>query len=474
MRFNTSSEQVALEYHDQHLTQYQLDCEVAKRMEWLNTIGCSRVALLMDNCLEWVLFDLACLRLGICLFPVPLYFSKQQLRHSLHQSGSEILICNASLMIDLETQPSPFQKVNFVHTENPAPIIPDGTVKITFTSGSTGTPKGVCLGLESIENVTQDLCDCIQISHPVHLCLLPLSTLLENIAGIYAPLLAGGKVVLADESQRGFSGTQLSNPHQFLKLIEAVQPNSIILVPELLMLLTQSALQGWQVPTSLKYIAVGGAKVASELLAKARNAGLPVYQGYGLSECSSVVAINRPDTPTTQSVGRLLPHQKIRIEEDEIIVQKNLFLGYVNEPDSFFPTEFKTGDLGYFENDDLTINGRIKNLIINSFGRNISPEWIESTFMASGFFSQVIVFGDSKPACVALVVLSNKDSQSDLQSVIDKLNLSLPDYAQIKAWEIIQPLQTTPQLLTNTGKLKRSAIFEYYEKTLTQLYHHFE
>lgn len=474
MNFNTSCEIVALEWNGHTLTQHQLDCEVDKRAQWIISLGCSRIALLMDNCIEWVLFDLACLKLKVCLFPVPLYFSEQQLSYSLEQSGSEVLICGDSLHHNNPTQPSPFNNVSFLFTLTPTPTIPEGTIKITFTSGSTGNPKGVCLGIESIENVTNDLCQSIQIDNPIHLCLLPLPTLLENIAGVYGPLLANGKVVLAGESERGFSGSKLARPQQLLKLISEVQPNSIILVPELLMLLTMAAQQGWQVPRTLIYIAVGGAKVASELLETARNAGLPVYQGYGLSECSSVVAINRPNTPTSNSVGHLLPNQDVIIKNSEIIVKKNLFLGYVNDPQSFFPSEVKTGDLGYFEQEKLVINGRIKNLIINSFGRNISPEWIESTIMTTGCFSHVIVYGDSQPVCIALLVLLKEQNHQFIQQALDNVNASLPDYGQVKAWTIIPSLLTTPDLLTSTGKIKRDVIFEHYNAEINALYNNFE
>ncbi len=115
--------------------------------------------------------------------------------------------------------------------------MPTGTNKITFTSGSTGTPKGVCLSNESQWQVARSIDCAFQQDEVNHLCILPLSTLLENIAGIYAPLLHGGTVQLASASARGFEGSRLVNPQALLKLINDVQPTSIILVPDLLMVL---------------------------------------------------------------------------------------------------------------------------------------------------------------------------------------------------------------------------------------------
>ena len=151
------------------------------------------------------------------------------------------------------------------------------TQKITFTSGSTGTPKGVCLSLESQLQVATSLYQSIGLEKPNHLCLLPLPVLLENLAGVYAPLLAGGTVNLVPLAELGFSGAQLLEPHKLIAAIERTEPNTLILVPELLTCLVAFAKQGWQAPKSLKFIAVGGAVVSQALIKQARELGLPVY-----------------------------------------------------------------------------------------------------------------------------------------------------------------------------------------------------
>ena len=201
--------------------------------------------------------------------------------------------------------------------------IPATTQKVTFTSGSTGQPKGVCLSGVAQLQVAQSLVTRINIPAPRHLCLLPLPTLLENIAGVYAPLIAGGEVFIATEAARGFNGSRLESPGLLLSLISKVQPQTLILVPELLQLLIHACGQGWQPPACLQFIAVGGAKVAVDLLQQAAGCGLPVYQGYGLSECCSVVALS--DVPALQAsklqlaqVGRVLPHLQVKIVNDEV------------------------------------------------------------------------------------------------------------------------------------------------------------
>jgi acyl-CoA synthetase (AMP-forming)/AMP-acid ligase II len=95
-----------------------------------------------------------------------------------------------------------------------------------------------------------------------------------------------------------------------------LRPHSIVLVPELLRLLVAAAERGWPVPGSLKFVAVGGAAVSVDLLARAEAVGLPVFEGYGLSECASVVCLNTPDARRRGSVGRPLPHASVRLADD--------------------------------------------------------------------------------------------------------------------------------------------------------------
>ena len=330
----------------------------------------------------------------------------------------------------------------------------------------------MCLSTQSQLNVAQSLVDAVAINKVRHLCLLPLATLLENIAGVYSPLLVGGTVVLANQTARGFSGSRLTNPQQLLGLISQQQPNSLILVPELLSLFVGACSQGWQPPKSLQFIAVGGGKVAADLLNKARALGLPVYQGYGLSECASVVALNTAKEEELSSAGKVLPHNQLRIEDNELIVTGNLFLGYLNQPESFYPSEVRTGDLVRLDGAFLTIEGRRKNLLINSFGRNISPEWVEAELMATGYFREVIVFGDERPTCVALLTPAQEGiSEQQIATCIELANQNLPDYAQVAHWITLeQPLMSIAGLVTATGKPIRDKILTHFNEQINTLY----
>ncbi|MBM6549518.1 AMP-binding protein [Marinomonas ostreistagni] len=472
---STWSARIALIDQHQSLTYKQLAEAVAARRDWLASLQVERVALCMDNQVEWVLFDLACQSLSICCIPVPAFFSVEQRQHTLASSAVEVLLMDQSLAPEdyVNTRPTPFNGISAqTHYPKRTPQIPHGTHKITFTSGTTGTPKGVCLSNDNQLTVARSLADAVALDAPKHLCLLPLATLLENIAGIYAPLLRGGCVYLASASERGFSGSRLVDPSALLQLIQVQQPSTLILVPELLSVLVAACAKGWQAPTSLTFIAVGGGKVSAQLLSAAHEFGLPVYQGYGLSECASVVALNTPKATHLECVGKVLPHNQLRVENQQLIISGNVFLGYLNQPESFYPTSFATGDLASLEGDWLSITGRQKNIIINSFGRNLSPEWIEAELLATQLFRHVLVFGDALPSCGVILVPHQPTLATDtIEHVLTKLNQHLPDYAQLHHYLVAKtPFEQLPGAITQTGKLIRNNILAHYQSAIESLY----
>ena len=474
--FNSSQQAdgIALQSGQTTLTYGQLNQAVASRVSWLQAQQVKRVAIALDNSIEWVLFDLACQQAELCCVPVPGFFIEQQRYHLLNQAAIELLITASDQQKKLSSaQQSPYAGIVFERlTPLHEPQIPHGTSKITFTSGTTAAPKGVCLSTQSQLQVARTLTEAIGLQQVRHLCLLPLATLLENIAGVYAPLMVGGTVILADQQSRGFEGSRLLHPQQLLTLIQQHQPHTLILVPELLRLLVTCCQQGWQAPKSLAFIAVGGGHVASTLIEQARQLGLPVYQGYGLSECASVVALNTAEHNNINSAGRLLPHVQCRIENHELVVSGNVFLGYLNQPDSFYPTEVHTGDLVSIEQDYLHIQGRSKHILINSFGRNISPEWVEAELLASGLLKDVLLFGEGRPGCgVLLSPVTEHISEHQLQQLMTAVNQRLPDYARVTCWlRLSQPLYTIPGLVTATGKPVRERILQHFASQIDDLY----
>ncbi|MEQ9566972.1 MAG: AMP-binding protein [Pseudomonadales bacterium] len=223
-------------------------------------------------------------------------------------------------------------------------------------------------------------------------------------------------------------------------------------------------------PDSLKFIAVGGGKVSTDLIIRARRLGLPVYQGYGLSECGSVVALNTPQRDRKDSVGKILPHCKVSIDPDgEIKVAGAIFLGYLDSPETWYPKEVKTGDLGDVENSFLQVKGRKKNILITSFGRNISPEWVESEILSNLAVQQCMVVGDGRPYLTALISADKNFSNQQLERWIQNVNARLPDYARVQQWERIESSDFLG-FLTENGRLKRSQIEHGFSRQIDRLY----
>ncbi|MDR2013406.1 MAG: AMP-binding protein [Rhodanobacter sp.] len=443
------------------------------------------VGLFADNGIPWAIADLATLLCGITLVPVPSFFSPAQLEHVLHSAGIDCVLTDQPerfTAAGTAQSPSPFYgdlvAIRVDTTTHDMPALPDGTQKITFTSGTTDHPKGVCLGLEEMEATA----DSLRIASAAsaddrHLCVLPLAMLLENIGGLHTPILAGATVCLPKLASVGLSGSSNLDIGRMIQALATWRASSIILIPQMLQALVGAGRAGIPLPDSLRYIAVGGAVLSAALLDAAAGLGLPVYQGYGLSECASVVAVNRPDANRLGSVGRPLPHVQVSFAQDgEILVRGVRWRGYLGHAPSPAVGEnmIATGDLGYLDTDGyLYLTGRKKNIFITSFGRNIAPEWIESELVARPPILQAAVFGESRPFNIAVIFAAPDAAPTAIDNALDAANLVLPDYARVHAWiRATEPFNVANGLATANGRLRRDAIFAAYAERIDAHYSH--
>jgi long-subunit acyl-CoA synthetase (AMP-forming) len=465
-------ERIALRDTRQIVRYGELTARVTALADWLHAQSCRVVALQLPNGVEWVLFDLACQLADVICLPLPDFFSPAQIAHCLASAQADLLVTQTeeSSTIAVDGLAGIFAR-RLIQSDLTIDPWPNGTQKITFTSGSTGTPKGVCLDTDLQWRVAQSLATVIGLRGMRHLCLLPLATLLENIAGVYAPLLCGGEVVLADANARGLSGSSGLNLPALLHCLHTEQPNTLILLPQLLRALVAAVAQGWRAPASLQFVAVGGARVAPELIDQARARGLPVYEGYGLSECGSVVALNTPAHDRPGCVGQVLPHCRVNIEGGEIIVSGAAHLGYLGEPASWHPARVASGDLGHRDREGfLSIDGRRKHLLITAFGRNVSPEWVESELCAAPLLTQCVVLGDARPHLVAVLGAPDAIDDAAIQSHLDRVNARLPDYARVRAFLRLSSTDWQ-QLLTANGRPRRDVLQHELTDAIDALYH---
>jgi len=438
------------------------------------------IAINIDNHPAWMVIDLAALACETALVPLPSFFSNAQLLHAMQNAGVAAVITDnpnrfREILGDSINGQFTFNVANKILTlfmlAIPSVELPNGTVKITYTSGTTGHPKGVCLGLDAITSVANSIKDAVNLTRKSqHACILPLSTLLENVAGVYATLLAGGTVHLLPSAQVGFSGSAF-NSQKLYETLANTKSNTAILIPELLKALVLQLESGAQTLSHLQFVAVGGAHVSTSLLNRAKNVGLPVFEGYGLSESASVVALNTPATNKIGSVGKPLQHIQIMFsDEQEILVKGAQFLGYTHEPTT--NAWLATGDIGYLDNDgNLFINGRKKHIFITSFGRNVSPEWVERELTSQPNIAQACLFGEAKPWNTAVIVAEANANNEQIQQSVAKVNQTLPDYAQIKQFVLADAaFSVSNQQLTPNGRLKRDAIWRAYEHSINTLY----
>ncbi len=435
------------------------------------------VGILADNSSAWIALDLATQRLGIPLIPIPHFFSNEQKKHLIHSTHIFTLLSDQENIFKLYGFDEKNQKchglflsdlINYESQDFNKDIL-----KITFTSGTTSKPKGVCLSSEQQWSVAKSLEQALaNLKIKKHLCLLPLSVLLENVAGVYTAFLSHTEVFIFPLKDIGFKDPFNFDAAQCLSKIDEYKIESIILLPQMLHSILNIIEPNDPRIQSLKFVALGGAKTPRLLIQKAKNHGLPIYEGYGLSESSSVVSLNLPNAYKVGSVGKPLSNRKIRIAEDHEIEihmsNKVYYLGEVSVTDLWF----KTGDIGHIDEEGfLFIDGRKKNLIITSYGRNISPEWPESLLMEQGLYKQAMVVGDAQPYLVALIFPLTDISHESIESSIRNVNKALPSYASILNYIVLdQPFSFSNGQLTENGRLKRDVIERYYQKEINTLY----
>jgi long-chain acyl-CoA synthetase len=449
--------------------------ELARRLG-----GCRTLAVLADNGPAWVVADLAASRAGVTHVPLPTFFSSSQLEHVLNETGADTVLTDqperiAALGLGLGTA-GQWNGLAWMQRAPAARTIPAGTAKVSFTSGSTGNPKGVCLSAAGlVDTATAVATRLADLPIGRHLATLPLTLLLENTAGVYAPLLRGAEIHLPGLRTLGWNGMAGFDPGALQTVADSIRPSSTILVPELLKAWTlQLAATGQKAPSGLAYVAVGGARVDAGALRRARALGLPAYQGYGLTECGSVVSLNRPGDDG-DDVGRPLDPVGARVEDGEILISARAFLGYLGgagaAPRVAGTRDFPTGDLGQLDaHGHLHLYGRRRNLLITSYGRNVAPEWVEASLLAQPAIAQAVVAGEARPWLSAVLVPAPGVAREGLAVAIARVNAALPEYARIGDWITAAPFTLENGEATGNGRPVRQAILARYAAPLEALY----
>jgi long-chain acyl-CoA synthetase len=456
-KWSSCTDLIAIEDQARSITYRQLWNGIqnaTQTLDGLKTIGISNA-----NSSEYVVLLLAALARGMTVIPIPHFFSKQQKDAIIQHSDLELIFTNDESLQEFNRSKA-IPPMNFDSPKNEIILGNNSSKKIIFTSGTSGSPKGVCLSEDAQEQNIRHLRNTLKPDiRKRYLSLLPFSMLLEEICGLHVVFQSGGTLII----EKDFFDNLLNKKFSSLNdLIAEHEPNFLMIVPDILKFwLFEIELTNLSPPSCLEFIAVGGGKTPIEILEQANDLGLPIFEGYGLSEASSVVSFNVPGESKLGSVGKPFAHHNVKIIGGEIVLEGSaLFLGYLNvsreQTDIFF-----TGDLGHIDSDGyLFVEGRKDNILVTGTGRNVSPEWIENSFNGSVMILKSIAFLNESSEINLLVALSpiaESITKDDLLQRLDKLTQALPAYA--KPTRIFRTNANNKECFAENGKPKRKNIF---------------
>ncbi len=441
------------------LTYAQLETRIRHAAGW--AVGLPQtVGLIGDKCADWIIADLALACAGKTVVPLPEFFSAEQLAHIAADAGVEhIVLATPEAAEQVEFLGIPATPISF----DDFLVAGSPSRRIIYTSGSTGKPKGVRLSGRQIETSVRVLAragaasDCDR-----HLSILPFALLLEQIAGIYVPIRVGATIDLASGA---LAGLMRGDPGPLLGAMSRSAATTTVIVPEILSGWVASLSNlGGAAPGTLRLVAVGGAPVSPALAERAWELGIPVHEGYGLSECCSAVAVNRPGERVAGTVGRPLDGISVMIDEGEIVVSGPTVMdGYTGAPDS--GGTWRTGDLGNLVDGRLVVHGRKDSMIVTSLGRNVHPEWIEAMVLADPRIARCILTGGGPyPLAVLVPSPAGRDwfARADagmIDALIAETCSAAPDYARPARHIVSDEADLIRNgLLTPNGRPRRDVI----------------
>ncbi|MFG2648491.1 AMP-binding protein [Streptomyces sp. NPDC048436] len=443
------------------------------------------VGVVAGNGPEWVAADLALLLGGHVEVPVPLAFSGEQAGSLLREvklcladeAGARKLaswgLSETVTVIPVSTADA------VVASEADAanlPELPDERlIKVIHTSGTTGAPKGVKIRSRALDALLTSL-DSVSPDgvYARYLSLVPFSLLIEQVTAVYLPIINGGRVILLPETT-ALLGTAGSRADDVVTWMRAARPTAAVLPPAAVSALDKSVRnQDPRVAELLgdgprPFLMAGGAPVDVEAQLRLDAAGLRIHEGYGLSENSSVVSWNTPENWRPGTVGKPLPHCRVRLSaEGELLVKStSLFAGYTVEDPTSRPVDedgwLHTGDRAEIDDDGyIRILGRLKNVIITSHGRNVSPEWVEGSLRSCPSVVDAVVFGEGREHLTAvLVTLDGDDPDAVRRQARDHAERHLAETDRPEDFVVVPDSRDfRDTYFTVTGRPRRPLIFD--------------
>ncbi len=527
-----------------------------------------RVAVMLRNSPEWVIFDQAALGLGLIVVPLYTQDRPENVAYILNDAGCKVLLLGTheqwktfsgvrnqlgGLVRILTVEPLPGAgddpRLKAIDQWLPesggetrhVPRDAATLATIVYTSGTTGRPKGVML---SHRNILTNAAGCLQKvpvrSDDVLLSFLPLSHTFERTCGYYLTIMCGATTVYARSVQQLGEDLQTIRPTMLISVpriyerVYAAIRAKLDAGPPLRKKLFQLAVDvgwarfehaqgrgGWtpgfllwpvlralvaskimaRLGGRLRTAFAGGAALSPNISRVFIGLGLPVIQGYGLTETSPVTCANSLHDNLPASVGKPIFGVEVKIGDKGALLIKgpNVMLGYWNNPEA---TQATIGAGGWLNSGDTArideqghvfITGRLKEIIVMSNGEKIPPVDIEAAIMRDALFEQVMLIGEGRPYLSVIAVLNADNwkkvaaengidgaAPGELESkqvqdiLIERLAHQLhefPGYAQVRrVTPTLEPWTVENGLLTPTMKLKRAKVMELFNAELDRMY----
>ena len=493
-----------------------------------------RVALCVRNGVQWVAVDQAALGLGLVVVPLYVDDNPDNIAWCATHAEARLLIVDGSRLADAlrklagtyalppivvlraEADEAGTTAERFLPPAERAfevrEVAPDAVATICFTSGTSGRPKGVMLTHRNIgANVEGCLATGMARASDRFLSILPLSHMFERTGGYYLPLAIGAQVIYA----RGVA--------QIAEDLASQRPTAMFAVPrifEKFMVRIDQALagsktrrrlfdacvaRGWRVERDearpgdrmmvrvlrrlvarpilarlggkLRLVVVGGAALDPALARVFIGLGLPMLQGYGMTEASPVVSVNRLADNAPETVGRPLDGVEVRVADGgELLVRgENVMLGYWRHPEATRAAIdddgwLHTGDVAEIRDGRIAIRGRLKDILVMSNGEKLPPQEVEFAILHDPSFEQAMLVGEGRPYPILLAVSPEPDEKVLLRRANEQLK-AFPRWMRVRRVVATrEPWSVENGLLTPTLKLKRPLLIARFRDRIEQAY----
>jgi long-chain acyl-CoA synthetase len=451
------------------------------------------VALWLANRPEFHVADVAATHLGAAPYSVYATFTVEQAEHVIGDAGSRVLVTEPAFLeralavrergltplevIVLADELPTAASADFDLEALSAEVSPDDLATLIYTSGTTGPPKGVELTHRNVVAQVGAMREVLGLApHQRAISWLPMAHIAERLCTHYVPMLLGWSVTCVDE------------PRGVAALLPEVRPQFFFSPPRLWEKLRATGRSLAQLGLDQTRVAVvGAAPCPPEVVEYFHGLGLALCEVYGMSETTGVATINPPAAIRVGTVGTVVPGVEVALsEQGEVLMRGPVVMrGYRNRDDATADAIdgdgwLRSGDVGAFDDDGyLRIVDRIKELIINAAGKNMSPANIEAAIKSAGsVIANVCAIGDGRPYNVALVTLDpdaaaafDGDLPAEVEAQIGRANERLARVEQIKRFTVLEA-DWVPggDELTPTMKLKRKPIAAKYATEIAALY----